>query len=325
MLINFIIIVIGFTILVKSANFFLKGAVSLSKKLKIPAIIIGLTVVAFGTSTPEFFVSNISALKGSGDITLGNIIGSNITNILLILGLATIFYPLKASDKVIIREIPFMILTSFALWLVADDTLFNFLNQSFITRGDALLLLLFFSIFMYYLIFDIIRSMNQKEIIEEFKEIENTKILSIKMIILFMFLGLIGLFFGGRLVVDNATLIALNLGISEALVGLTIVAIGTSLPELVTTIIAAKNKKADIAIGNIIGSNIFNTVFILGVAGTIAPINFNSNLRIDIIFMILISVVLLIMSLRGKEISRTEGTVFFLLFVLYITFVILRG
>jgi cation:H+ antiporter len=324
MILNFVLIVAGFYILVKGADFFLKGAVSLSLKFKIPAIIIGLTVVAFGTSAPELFVSGISALKGLGEITLGNIIGSNIANILLVLGLASIFYPLKAPDKVVVREIPFMILTAFALFFIADDLLFNLATQSFISRGDSLILLLFFSIFMYYLIFDAIRSIDQNEITEEFKEIEESKILPTKLMLLFMLFGLLGLAFGGRLVVDNATLLALSLGISQSLVGLTIVAIGTSLPELVTTVMAAKNKQTDIAIGNIVGSNVFNTVFILGVAGFINPIYFNQNLRPDIVLMILVSLVLMIMVLRGKKISLREGVILFVSYIFYMIFVIAR-
>lgn len=326
MIYNIFLLVLGFFILIKGADLFLDGSVSLSKKLKIPSIIIGLTVVAFGTSAPEFFVSVISATKGSGEIAIGNVVGSNIANILLILGVGAIILPLKASSKVIIREIPFMFLTAISLWFLGDDLFFSGNKELMITKGDSLILILFFLIFLYYLIFDALKSQNEKRLEEEFEEIEEAKILNSNILIFLSIVGSIMLLaIGGDLVVKNAVNIATSLGVSTTLAGLTIVAIGTSLPELVTTVIAVKKKETDVAIGNIVGSNIFNILFVLGVSGVITNLTLDPKMITDIIIMLIVSFLLFIATLTENKISRVEGIFFLILFIGYMSYIINRG
>jgi cation:H+ antiporter len=326
MIYNILLLIIGFLILIKGADFFLDGSVSLSKKLKIPSIIIGLTVVAFGTSAPEFFVSIISAIKGSGEIAIGNVIGSNIANVLLILGIGAIILPLKASSKVIVREVPFMFLTAIALWFLCDDLLFSGNEKLMITRGDSLILLLLFSIFLYYLIFDALKSKNEERLEEEYEEIEEVKLIDSKILIFLSIVGgIVFLGLGGNLVVQNAVDIATALGVSKTLAGLTIVAIGTSLPELVTTIIAVRKKETDVAIGNVVGSNVFNTLFVLGASGTITNLSLQKEILADVIIMIFVSALLFFATITEKKITRIEGIFFLTLFIMYMIYIVNRG
>lgn len=323
---NLLLLTAGFLLLVKGADYFVGGSVSLSKKLKIPTLIIGLTVVAFGTSAPELFVSLISALNGAGDITLSNVIGSNIANVLLILGTSAIVFPLATNSKVIVREVPFLLLTTLALWFIADDALFGGGSESIISRGDAYVLLLLFAIFVYYLVSEAIKARNEAEIKKEYQELEGLSDYKKPLTVFFSIVGgILMLAFGGKLVVDSAIFIAELMGISGTLIGLTVVAIGSSLPELVTTIIAVRRKEALVAIGNVVGSSIFNTVFVIGVSGAVVPLTFNTILRADIIVMLITSVLLFLVTLTGKKITRLEGVVLFVAYSAYMIFVITRG
>lgn len=316
----YLLFIIGFIILVKGADFLVDGASSLAKKLKIPSIVIGLTIVAFGTSMPELVVNIFSSTSGSSGIAIGNILGSNIANILLILGISAIIYPISITKNTVKREIPLSILASFAVFFMANDIFFDGQIVSALTRIDGFILLLFFIIFLYYT-FAI--SKIPKETKDEEDEIkERTILLSVVLIVL----GVVALIVGGKWIVDGATHIARFFNISESIIGLTIVAIGTSLPELATSAVAAMKKNSDIAIGNVVGSNIFNILFILGFSSLIKPLVFNISDNINILMVILTSFLLLGFIFVGKKykIERWQGILFILSYVVYIIFSILR-
>lgn len=317
----YILFIIGFIILVKGADFLVDGASSLAKKLKIPAIVIGLTIVAFGTSTPELVVNVFSSISGNSAIAIGNILGSNIANILLILGVSAFIYPLSVTKNTTKKEIPLSILAGLSIFFMANDMLFDGASVSILTRIDGVVLLLFFSIFLYYT-FSI--SKPSKEIKEE-SNIE-IKEYAIWKSILFIILGLVALVVGGKWIVDGATHIARLFNVSESIIGLTIVAIGTSLPELATSAVAAMKKNSDIAIGNVVGSNIFNIFFVLGVSSFIKPLPFNFDDNLNIIMTILTSLLLLGFVFIGKKykIEKWQGVVFVLIYIAYIIFSIFR-
>lgn len=251
-----VLLLLGFGLLIKAADWLVDGASALARRLKVSDLAIGLTVVAFGTSTPELFVNLVAAAQGKTALALGNVIGSNIANILLILGIAAIITPLAATAGTVWKEIPFSLLAAVVLSIVVNDSLLGG-GHDVITRGDGLFLLCFLAIFIYYtaaIAFDPGDFDPQKEI----------KSMPLSTALLRVFIGLAGLVLGGWLIVANATLIAKQIGMSEALIGLTVVAVGTSLPELATSAVAAYRGKADIAIGNVVGSNIFNIFFYPG-------------------------------------------------------------
>ncbi len=317
MLITVLLLMVGFVILVKGADLLVDGASSLAEKFAVPQIVIGLTIVAFGTSTPELVVNLLAAFQERSDISMGNIIGSNIINILLILGIAGLIYPLKTLKNTVWREIPFALLASVVLLIVCND---RFLNQSddLVSRGDGLLLLIFFSIFMIYS-FGVSKPEIQDTVIVK-------KMGSARMII-YIIAGIIALFFGGKLVVDNAVKIARIFNASDKLIGLTVIAIGTSLPELFTSAVAASKQKSDIAIGNVIGSNIFNVFLILGVTALIRPLPFDIAMNSDIIVLIIASAFLFFWMFTGKKrsLDRWESAVFLGIYLVYTTFLIIRN
>jgi len=322
MVITYLLLALGILFLVKGASFLVDGSSSLAKKLGVPSLVIGLTIVAFGTSMPELLVNIFAALDGSGGVALGNIIGSNISNILLVLGLTALFFPVKIQKRTVRKGIPFVILAAIVLLVVANDLVIGGLSTQSLTRSDGIIMLLFFAIFIYYA-YESAR--NKKEELED-KKIEVKK-REHKNSIFLILIGIIGLYFGGQLTVDSAITIAQQLGLSEFLISATIIAIGTSLPELVTSITAAKKKDMDLAVGNIVGSNIFNVFWILGVTTLIAPITIPSFINPDLIFMILVSMLLFFFMFIGRknEIDRGKGIVFISLYVLYIIFLIIRG
>lgn len=320
---NYLLLVIGFVLLVKGADFFVEGSSKLAKILKIPPIIIGLTIVAFGTSTPEAAVSISASISGSAGISLGNVIGSNLINISLILGLTAIISPLFVQKKTIIKEIPLALLGSFALLIMLLDVVLGKEQSISLSRIDGLLLLLFFAVFLYYIIEVAIKSRNnQKYFIEK----DTQEKLSTLPNVLKLTIGLGGLVLGGWMVVKYGQEIAFSLGMSETLVGLTIVAIGTSLPELVTSITAAIKKESEIALGNIIGSNIFNIMFVLGVSATINPIQTSSHILVDLVLMILVTfLVLIFATTHHRKINRIEGSILFATYIAYLIFIIIRN
>ena len=310
---SFFILVIGLILVIYGANIMVDGSASLAKSYNIPNIVIGLTVVAFGTSSPELAISAYSSYTGNPEIAVGNVVGSNIFNILFILGITSIIFPLTILKNTVLKEIPLSLLAAVVLYIMVKDSIFgNGPNE--ISLGDSLVLLGFMSIFMYYLV-HIAKTSGEDE------DLEITKMTRSKSL-LFIIFGLVLLVGGGKLFVDNAVKLASSFGLSEAVIGLTIVAMGTSLPELATSVVAALKKNSDIAVGNVVGSNIFNIFFILGISGTIAPLPQGSISDIDFYACIFASVVLLLSGyLLGKhKISRPEGIIFILLYFLYIGF-----
>lgn len=313
----------GFFLLIKGADLLVEGASSLAKRFGIPAIVIGLTIVAFGTSAPELMVNIMASAKGSTDLAISNVVGSNIANILLILGVSAAIYPIAAKKNTVWKEVPFALLGALALFILLNDRLFDGIAITQLSRGDAMVLLLFFAIFLVY-IFELAR-LGKIEIPEEEKPTKkHSGWMSGGMILT----GLIGLVLGGKWIVDGAIFFAKAWGVSETLIGLTVVAVGTSLPELATSIIAALKRHSDIAIGNAVGSNIFNIFFILGVSGIIRPIPFSEAINQDITVMLLATFVLFLSIARNKKnntIARVEGIAFVLLYVFYVLYLIHRG
>ncbi|MCI8519230.1 MAG: calcium/sodium antiporter [Clostridia bacterium] len=272
-------ILVGFALLIKGADFLVEGASNIAKKFHIPEIIIGLTIVSIGTSMPEMFVSLTSSIDGYSDMAMGNVIGSNVCNLLLILGLSTIIRPVKFQKETRLIEIPMCLIITF-LFLVLCNI------EGGISRTDGIILLTCFTLFIGYTIFMGIKGENFDKEVEQKDKDDNSKDISLVKSIIFVILGAVGLKFGGDFTVDNAVVIAKMFGISEQIISLTILAIGTSLPELVTSVTAAIKGNSDIAIGNIIGSNIFNMLFIIGVTSLIKPITYNISYNLDMVILI---------------------------------------
>jgi cation:H+ antiporter len=322
-MLTYILFFVGFVALIKGADLLVDGASSLAGRLGVSALVIGLTIVAFGTSAPELVVNLLASWQGNTDIAIGNVLGSNIVNILLILGISAIFYPLAVHRGTVWKEIPFALLAVIVLAFLASDTLIDGSTTSSIERGDGLILLSFFVIFLYY-IFGITKkngvSTDEAEVKEEPQFTTGRS--------LFMILGgVLGLVVGGKWIVDGAVAFATSFGVSEALIGLTIVAIGTSLPEMATSVVAAYKKNVDIAVGNIIGSNIFNVFWILGISSIIRPLPFAPALTTDLVVAIGATLVLFLALFVGKRntLERSQGIAFVFLYVAYTVFLIMRG
>jgi cation:H+ antiporter len=317
-ILTYILFVVGFVILIKGADWLVEGASSVAKKFGISAIVIGLTIVAFGTSAPELIVNLLASIQGNTDIAIGNILGSNIVNILLILGVCAVISPLVVNKNTTWKEIPLALLSVIVVALMANDALIDGSSFSAISRIDGLILLGFFAIFLYY-----------THGISKGAEAEKQSIKTHKLStsILMILGGLICLTVGGKWIVDGAVGIATSLGISQALIGLTIVAIGTSLPELATSAVAAYKKQTDIAIGNIIGSNIFNIFWILGLSSVIKPLPFSPALNLDISMTLLATILLFLALFIGKKriLERWQGFTFIGIYIMYIAILIIRG
>lgn len=309
MILNILLLIVGFILLIKGADIFVDGASSTAQNFKVSKMLIGLTIVAFGTSAPEFAVSMSALASGSTDMVLGNVIGSNILNILLILGVAATIKPITIKDNTVKKELPLTLLISTLLVVLFLDISLGNGSTNQITRSDGIVILLFFSVFLYYLI---TLAKQKKETKEEHPQFKLGKSL------LFVLLGLVGIVLGSNLVVDNASNIAKILGISERVISLTIIAFGTSLPELVTTIVSAKKGEQDLLVGNIIGSNIFNICVVLGIPvaifGGITPSSFQI---IDLIVLVGSALLLFIFSETSKKITKIEGFLMLLTFVIY--------
>ena len=312
---TYILLIIGFILLIKGADYFVEGSSNLAKALKIPTLIIGLTVVAFGTSAPEAVVSIVASTKGSNEIALSNIIGSNIFNLLAVLGISAIVKGLKASRQIITKDFLFSILATLILIAMMFDKFLSGDKLNIITRGEGLVLLSILVLYVYSLI---LTASKEKKLIKEKHKLTPKDILM-------LVLGLSAVILGGELVVKSSQQIALNLGISETLVGLTIVSIGTSLPELVTSIVAAKKGETDIALGNVIGSNIFNILFVLGISSTLSPILVNSQSLIDVLILLGITIICYIFTIYNQRIGRTKGIIMALTYLIFIIYIIMRA
>lgn len=317
MIIKIILLIIGFVILIKGADFFVDGASAVAGNFKVSKMLIGLTIVSFGTSAPEFAVSIKSLISGSGDIVLGNVIGSNILNILLIIGVSSLFHFLNVKNATVKKELPITLLITLLFSTLLLDSAFDKNAVNSFTRGDGIAVILFFTVFIYYL-FTMMRNKTEEE--EQYVEMKMSKA------IIFTVFGIIAIVLGSNLVVENASGIAKMLGVSERMIALTIVALGTSLPELVTSVSATRKGEYDIAIGNVVGSNIFNIGIVIGVPvaifGTIPNVTISI---IDIIAMIVAAILLFLFSFKDKKITKREGIIFLLIFVIYYSYVIYGG
>ncbi len=314
MIIQLIILIVGFVVLIKGADIFVDGASSIALNLKLSKMLIGLTIVAFGTSAPEFAVSVKSIISGNADMLLGNVIGSNILNILLIIGICSLISPILVKSNTVKKEIPIVMLISGLLFFLAKDDLFvPSVNE--ISRNDGFIILLFFTIFIYYLI-SIMRNKTDED--------SDEAPLSMFKSILFTVFGIACIVIGSNVVVDSASKIATILGVSQRMIALTVVAFGTSLPELVTSIVSIRKGEQEILVGNIVGSNIFNVGVVMGIPvaffGGIPAVGFSV---IDLIVMIIAAILLFVFSFKDRKIDKFEGIIMFIIFIVYYTFVII--
>ena len=318
---NILLLIGGLILILLGANGLTDGAASVAKRFRIPPIVIGLTIVAFGTSAPELTVSVSSALKGSADIAIGNVVGSNIFNTLMIVGCTALFAPIVITRNTLRKEIPLCILSSIVLLICANDAFLDKAPENILNRVDGLLLLCFFLIFMGYTFAIASKPVTMEQQAEHPVIEEETEIKSLPwwQSILYIIGGLAALIYGGQLFVDGATGIARNLGVSESIIGLTLVAGGTSLPELATSIVAALKKNPEIAIGNVIGSNLFNIFFVLGCSASITPLRFSGITNFDLFTLVGSGILLWLFGLffAKRTITRIEGGIMILCYVAY--------
>ena len=317
MIIQIILLLVGFIVLIKGADLFVDSASSLAANFKVSKILIALTIVAFGTSAPELAVSIKSMVSGSGDIVLGNVIGSNILNILLIIGISGCVHFLNVKNATVKKELPIILMLSTLLFVLMCDNLISGAKVNSLTRSDGIVILLFFLVFVYYLV-----STMRKKTEEEGEEPKYGILKSI----VFTIVGIVCLVLGSNAVVDSAAFIAAKLGVSERMISLTIIALGTSLPELVTSVMATRKGEYDIAIGNVVGSNIFNIGMVLGLPIAIfgGIKSFSINIA-DIIIMLLSAILLFLFSFKDRKITKIEGMIFLLIFIIYYSFVIITN
>ena len=310
-----ILLVVGFVFLIKGADFFVEGASAVAKKLHVPPLVIGMTIVAMGTSLPELSVSVTASLAGSNQLAIGNVVGSNIFNLMVVLGSCALFSALEVSDDTIKKDLPFSIICTVALMVMG-------LIGNSVGHIDGAILLVLFILFLASMLRAAKKSRTTAAAIAE----EDNEIVDIPtwLCIVYIIGGAVAIKYGGDWVVDSCTTLALKFGMSETLVGLTIVALGTSLPELVTSIVAAKKNELDMAIGNVVGSNIFNILLILGVAGAISPMTFLTVNAIDTLILVAFSVIVGLMCLKKKNLNKANGIVMLLLYAVYLGYIILR-
>ncbi|KAB1435869.1 calcium/sodium antiporter [Candidatus Galacturonibacter soehngenii] len=321
-MLTYFLLIIGFVLLVKGADFFVDGSSSVAKLLKVPSLIIGLTVVAFGTSMPEASVSITAALAGKNELAISNVIGSNVFNLLVVVGASAIISPLTVQISILKKEFPYSILITALLLVFSLDSWVRGGGDNQLSRLDGSILFMFFILFVASTVRSALSSRKELQICD-IPENE-PKVLSPIVSILYIVLGLAAIIWGGNLVVNSATQIALSFHLSETLIGLTIVAIGTSLPELVTSVVAAKKGESDIALGNVVGSNIFNILLILGTSATIKPIVVTTDSIYDLIILIFTSLLVYAFAIKNKRISRIEGILMVLLYIAFTYYIIVR-
>lgn len=321
-MIVYILFVIGFVLLIKGADWLVAGSASVAKKYNVSDLVIGLTIVSMGTSMPELIVNILASSKDASEMAIGNVIGSNIANVLLILGVAAIIYPLKIKESTIFSEIPYSIIALLLVAFAANAAIFDPTYEQMISRLDGVIFLFFFGLFMVYII-KLARE-GRADMVEDAPD----EILPMGKSVLYIALGMVGLFLGGTWVVDGATQIASQFGLTDKMIGLTVVAIGTSLPELVTSAMAAYKKNTDIAIANVIGSNIFNLLWVLGVSAVISPMAYLSAINADIMVLLVATSLIIFSLMTGKakmQIGKPTGVLFLVCYVAYVTFVVMRG
>lgn len=316
---EYLLLLIGFPLLLAGAWTTVSGAGALALGLGVSRLTVGLTVVAVGTSAPELIVTLASAWQGAADMALGNVVGSNLANTLLILGLCALLTPLALERTMRRREIPFALLATLVLAVLVNDAIISGAPLSLLSRGDGLALLGYFAIYMYYMF-----SLSGESSAESSSPVAQK---SMPVAALLFLAGIAGLSLGGHWLVAGARAIALDLGMSEALVGLTVLAVGTSLPEMATSVTAAVRRDADMAVGNIVGSNVFNILWILGVSAAVTPLGYNLMLNLDLAVLVLATLLFFLFTFTGRrhKIDRLEGICFLCLYAAYIGFLILRG
>ncbi|SCH61717.1 MULTISPECIES: calcium/sodium antiporter [unclassified Romboutsia] len=333
---NYVLLIIGFILLVKGADVFVESSSSIAKILRIPSLIIGLTIVAFGTSAPEAAVSITAALNNQNGMAIGNIVGSNIFNLLMVVGISGFIKTLYVDKAIISKEFPFLILASILLFVLACDIPLQDTSSNILSRGDGIVLLMFFIIFMYSLLKVALQSMNQDSMSQLSISSEHcidssdgtlirTENESLLKNIVISIIGIILIILGGKMVVSSASQIASSFGVSDQLIGLTIVSIGTSLPEFVTSIIAAIKGESSIALGNVIGSNMFNILFVLGASAFISPMYIDPTLFIDTLFMIFVTILTYLFAVKKRDINKGESFILILLYIMYMIYLLLNA
>ncbi len=318
-MLTFILFFVGLYFLTKGADWLVDGASSLARRLGVSALVVGLTIVAFGTSSPELVVNLLASFQGNTDIAIGNVLGSNVVSLLLILGASAILYPLSVGRGTIWKEIPFSLLAVVVLGFVVSDVVIDGENAAVLTRTDGLILLSFFVVFMYY-IYGLAKSSPQSA--EDANEVSLTTPKSL----FYVIGGLLLLGVGAKFIVDAAVAVALQFGLTEALIGITIVAVGTSLPEVAASIVAARRGKAEIAVGNVVGSNIFNIFLILGVSALVRPLPFSEVFFFDLWVVIIATLVLFLALFVGRKyvIEKWQGAVLLMLYVSYLAYHVMK-
>lgn len=307
---DYILLVVGFILLIKGADFFVDGSASVAKKLRIPTMIIGMTIVAMGTSAPECAVSIAASVKGSNTMAISNVIGSNIFNLMIVCGACALFAPLAVKASTLKQEFPLSILA--AILLLAMGYMGMSLN-----RIEGVILLVIFALFLLWMVWEAKKARNNTEV-EEIETLPGWKCL------IYIVGGIIAIVIGGDLVVDSASNIAAAFGLTQTLIGLTVVAFGTSLPELVTSLVAAKKGETDMALGNVIGSNIFNILLVLGIAGAVSPMAFLMENLIDAIILIAVSILVWIFAWRKKKLNRVHGVIMIVVYAAYVVYICMR-
>ena len=316
-------LVVGFVCLIKGADFFVDGSSSVAKTFKVPSVIIGLTIVAMGTSLPETAVSASAAMRGANAIAVSNVIGSNIFNLMVVVRFCAAIQPVKVNKELMQRDFPFSLAaTIFMLLAIVDAVIFK-AEENVISRINGITFLIMFSVYMFVLISQTLKA-RKEALAAGNAEDEEYKVLPIWKSILFIIVGIVGIKFGGDLVVDSASEIAARFGLSQTLIGLTIVACGTSLPELVTSIVASRKGENDLALGNVIGSNVFNILFVLGISASICPIKTEMKAVTDICVLLIFNVYIYILTKAAHKVGRAGGISMVVLYVLYTVYIIYR-
>lgn len=313
-------LVIGFVFLVKGADIFVEGSSSIAKKFKVPSIIIGLTIVAMGTSLPEAAVSVTASIANKNALAVSNVIGSNIFNLMMVIGVCAIMTPVAVNKATLKRDFPFSVICAILLLIL------GVIGPMSLGHADGVIFLILFAGFIGLMIHSAMKASKAGNAIasEEIEAAEEIKIMPVWKSLLFIVIGAVGIILGGDVVVDSASNIAAKFGMSQTLIGLTIVSVGTSLPELVTSIVAARKNEVDMALGNAIGSNVFNILFVLGIAGAISPMAFLNENVIDIVILLVFSLIVWLFAWTKKEIKRGEGLIMVLLYVLYVVYICMR-
>lgn len=320
-----LLLAVGFAFLVKGADFFVEGSSSIAKKLKVPPIIIGLTIVAMGTSLPETAVSVTASLVQNNELAVSNVVGSNIFNLMFVIGVCSILTPIMVQKATVVRDIPLSLGCALFLLVLGVSGLGDKAGMT-LGHADGVIFLIVFAGYIFTMVRSAMkaRAAGQKVEIEGVEECDNMKELSYGKSILFLIVGAAAIAFGGDLTVDTASRIAIELGMSQTLVGLTIVSIGTSLPELVTSVVAARKNEVDMAVGNAVGSNIFNILMVLGISSAISPVALVRENIIDIVLLMVFSVMVWIFAGTRKKIERKEGIIMVVVYLVYCAYIIAR-